>query len=98
MMKNFFVPVLLIIVVLQFVLLRLGRDDGDAYPRVFVEDSVYIVETVDTDMQDDTVRAVKYRLELLADEFGQWSVADQSSTWACWPGRGHEEFGGELCE
>lgn len=38
-------------------------------------------------MDDDSVRAVKYRLALLADEFGQWYIDEQSSTWACWPER-----------
>lgn len=63
-----------------------------------MQDGVYVVEVVDDQMEDDSVRAVKYRLELLADEFGQWYIDEQSSMWACWPGRGHKEFSRELCE
>ena len=75
------------VVVVQFVLLWLAGKDGDIYPRASRENDSYIVEIVDDQLEDDSVRVVKYRLELLADEFGQWNVVDQSSTWACWPGR-----------
>jgi hypothetical protein len=98
LMRNLLVPILVVIVIIQAILLWLWRDGSANYPRIFVQDAVYVVELLDEDMEDDSVRAVKYRLELLANEFGQWDVVDQSSTWACWPGRGHEEFGSEFCE
>jgi len=97
-MRKLLVPMLVLIILVQFVLLWLTRDMSNIYPRVGVQDEVYIVEILDEDMEDDSVRAVKYRLELLADEFGQWYIDEQSSTWACWPGRGHEEFSSEFCE
>lgn len=85
-MRKLLVPFLVVVIVIQFILLRLSRDNV-VYPRIVVENDAYIVEVVDTEMEDDSVRAVKYRLNLLADEFGQWYVDDQSSSWACWPGR-----------
>jgi hypothetical protein len=97
-MKKLMVPFLILVVVVQFVLLWLAGKDGDLYPRVSRENDRYIVEILDNAMEDDAVRAVKYRLELTSDEFGQWNVADQSSTWACWPGRGNQDFGDEWCE
>jgi len=99
MMRKLLVPILVIIVVFQFVLLRVGRDDDTvSYPRVFVDNEAYVAEILDDDMEDDSVRAVKYRLELMPDEFGEWAIMNQSSTWACWPGRGHEDFSEEWCE
>lgn len=97
-MRKLFVPMLIVVILIQFVLLRLGRDDSSVYPRIWVQDGVYVVEMLDEAMEDDSVRAVKYRLELVADEFGQWYIDQQSSTWACWPERWHEDFGNELCE
>jgi hypothetical protein len=97
-MRKLLVPILVVIVVVQAIMLWLWRDASPDYPRVFMQDGVYVVELLDEDMEDDSVRSVKYRLELFADEFGQWSVVDQSSTWACWPGRGNQDFGDEWCE
>lgn len=98
-MKRRIFPILILVIVIQFVLLRFGRDDHVVdYPRVVVENDRYVVEIIDDDMEDDSVRAVKYRLELTADAFGEWSIVDQSSTWACWPGRWHEDFRDEWCE
>jgi len=97
-MRKLLIPILVVIILVQFVLLWLSRDTASVYPRVGVQDGVYNVEILDEDMEDDSVRAVKYRLELLADEFGQRYIDEQSSTWACWSGRGHEEFSTEFCE
>ena len=98
LMKKLLVPVLVVIVIAQAIMLWLWRDKFSDYPRIFVQDTNHIVEILDEDMDDDSVRAVKYRLALLADEFGQWYIDEQSSTWACWPERWHEEFSSELCE
>lgn len=89
---------LVVVIVVQSIMLWLWRDGSVNYPRVFVQDAYYIVEVIDDQMEDDSVRAVKYRLKLLADEFGQWYVDGQSSERACWPGRWHKEFSSELCE
>jgi hypothetical protein len=97
-MKKLFIPVLLIIILVQFALLVLGPGYQDVYPRVFIDGDSYVVEIVDEDMVDDSVRATKYRIDLSSDEFGIREIADQSSTWACWPGRGHEDFSDERCE
>lgn len=97
-MKKLLVPVLVLLVLVQFVLLRIARQDGPAYPRVLMENDNYVVEILDQNMEDDSVRATKYRIQLSSDEFGVREVVDQSSTWACWPGRGHEDFSDEWCE
>ncbi len=86
-MRKLLIPILVLIILIQFVLLWLARDTSNIYPRIGVQDKVYIVEILDEEMEDDSVRAVKYRLALLADEFGQWYIDEQSSTWACWPER-----------
>lgn len=96
-MRKLLVPLLVVIILVQFILLWLARDTVSTYPRVVLEDGVHIVEILDEDMEDDSVRAVKYRLEILADEFGQWYIDEQSSMWACREGTGHKEFSDELC-
>lgn len=97
-MKKLLVPILVFIVLVQFVMLWLTGSDQTSFPRVFVQEDSYVVQIVDEDMQDDAVRAVKYRLELVSDEFGLRDIVSQDTTWACWPGRGNENFGEEWCE
>lgn len=67
------------------------------YPTISVNSGVYTVEIVDDNLEDDSVRAVKYQLDIVSDEFGQWKIDAQSSTFACWKGRGHQEFSSEFC-
>ncbi len=97
-MRKLLIPILLVVIVAQGIMLWLWRDGVENYPRIFVQDNLHVVEILDENMEDDSVRAVKYRLELLADEFGQWYIDEQSSTWACWSDRWHKEFSSELCE
>lgn len=96
-MRKLLIPILIVIIIAQGIMFWLWRDGGMNYPRIFVQDAAHVVEILDEDMEDDSVRAVKYRLELLADEFGQWYIDEQSSTFACRKGRWHEDFNSELC-
>jgi hypothetical protein len=49
------------------------------------------------DLADDSVRTLRYELELEGADDGTWSVA--AATWSqrCRPGRGHAGFSPELC-
>jgi hypothetical protein len=46
---------------------------------------------------DDSVRAVRYTLELQRDAGGMWHL--RAADWAqqCQPGRGHQDFSPKLC-
>jgi len=95
-MKNFVIVVLLLVVAGLSYLIWMSEAVVQ-YPLIHVQDDVYIVEVVDDNLEDDSVRAVKYRLELMESDFGVWSIQDQSSSWICHEGRGHQEWNNELC-
>jgi hypothetical protein len=49
------------------------------------------------DLADDSIRTLRYELELEGAGDGAWRVA--AATWSqrCQPGRGHQDFSPELC-
>jgi hypothetical protein len=59
-------------------------------------DEATAIVTVDR-LADDSVRLVRYELELERRDDDTWSAV--SATWAqrCQPGRGHQELSAELC-
>lgn len=48
-------------------------------------------------LPDDSVRGFRYRLEFQRQATGQWQLVWAGRQQACWPGRGHEEFGQAAC-
>lgn len=46
---------------------------------------------------DDSVRAERFIFELEKNRSGIWLVTSARKSWACWPGRGHEDFSAAPC-
>lgn len=95
MFQKILIALLIVVVFVQgYFLLDASKT---TYPTISVDNGVYTVEVVDDQLEDDSVRAVKYQFNIVSDEFGQWKIDSQSSTFACWEGRGHAYFSDELC-
>lgn len=54
------------------------------------------VELIHDNILDDSVRGEKY-LMVLKKENNRWQVLSLKRSWRCWAGRGHEDWGIELC-
>ncbi len=62
------------------------------------EDSDSITLTiVDDGLLDDSSKGEKRVYKLERDENGVWRVSSAKKAWACWPGRGHEDFSAVPC-
>jgi hypothetical protein len=48
-------------------------------------------------LPDDSVRGFRYRLEFQRQGNERWRLVWAGRQQACWPGRGHEEFGKAAC-
>ncbi len=46
---------------------------------------------------DDSVKGEKYIMELKGTD-GEWEVVSLKKNWKCWDGRGHVDWGTELCK
>jgi len=75
---------------------------GDAVRRSFQstandEEGTSATASLTLGLLDDSVRSLRYRLELSRREDGTWTI--ESASWAqrCHEGRGHQDFSPELC-
>ena len=55
------------------------------------------VTAVQDGLLDDSVRAIRYELELVRQPDGTWRIDTVRRTTRCQPGRGHQDFGPALC-
>lgn len=55
-----------------------------------------VIVTVDR-LADDSVRAMRYVLELAPRDDGTWRLRSVSRTQRCWPRRGHQSFSPAPC-
>ncbi len=63
---------------------------------VSLEDNRYLITLIDDSMADDSVKALK--ISMLAQQRGRlWKVNRIKTSFKCWPGRGHKNWGTKLC-
>ncbi|WP_340062980.1 hypothetical protein [Ascidiimonas aurantiaca] len=55
-----------------------------------------VVTLIHDNLLDDSVRGEKYIMELTRSN-DQWTVLSIKKNWKCWEGRGHTDWGIELC-
>ncbi|MGH9838946.1 MAG: hypothetical protein ACREEM_09190 [Blastocatellia bacterium] len=58
--------------------------------------SATVVITIEG-LLDDSVRAEKYKLEMIRTEEGWWRVERAYKARTCWPGRGHADYSSAPC-
>jgi len=56
-----------------------------------------IVSLIQTGLPDDSVKAIRYRLEFESEE-NQWELVWAGRQVRCWPGRGSQEWSRDLCK
>ena len=57
----------------------------------------YEFVAISNGFQDDSVRGERFDITLEADSRQIWRVTSATTSWRCWPGRGHESYGAKPC-
>jgi len=69
--------------------------------KITIQDEVLenghtLVTLIHDNFLDDSLKGEKYVMEL-QEEYGRWTVISLKKNWKCWAGRGHTDWGIELC-
>lgn len=79
------------------VLLRLDRADGQVEADVQGGGSDPMVVVTNSQLADDSVAAIRYRITLTEGSDGRYRFAAGEATWRCQPERGQQDFGTDVC-
>ncbi len=59
--------------------------------------SRYEFVAISNGFHDDSVRGERFDITLEADSRQTWRVTSATTSWRCWPGRGHQSYGTQPC-
>lgn len=62
------------------------------------ESDAIMVTITDEGLADDSLRSERYKLILNRDKNEIWRIVHAFKSWACWTGRGHQEYSTEKCD
>ena len=72
-----------------------GNEIETIHEEVLANGNTLVTLTQDN-LMDDSMKAERYLMELKKID-GKWSVVYVKTNWKCWEGRGHTDWGIELC-
>jgi hypothetical protein len=59
--------------------------------------SQYEILAIADGFHDDSIRGERFAISLKINPDRSWFITAAQVTWRCWPGRGHEYYGTDVC-